>query len=179
MVCSFHSEPCMVLATAGHLGYVISIWCWLSLEYPSHCGNAGASGIRREALTFPRFFPGHSRTHDTALCGPAWATQISHPGSSCPLWFIMHPLPVDMVLFSSSAPFNSGHSLCLCKMSHLQENKAGLYHLAHLLGKAPESVRAVRAKALCSVLGANSLLGMLSFLYYLHRKMRQERVRDI
>lgn len=91
----------------------------------------------------------------------------------------MHPLPLDMVLFSSSAPFNSSHSLCLCKMSHLQENKAGLCYQAHLLGEAPESVRAVRAKALCSVLGANSLLGMLSFLYYLHGKMRQERVRVI
>lgn len=114
MVCNFHGEPCVVLATPGHLGYVISMWCWFSWKTPPSMGIHVLQGSRE------RPWPSRGSSLDTSSaktqpsCGPAWPRQASIQGqavrsdSSCILspltWFsFLHQLLLTQVTGSISS----------------------------------------------------------------------------
>lgn len=132
MVCSFHSESyspgCCRAPRLCHFRMVLIIPGRLLPLCEFRCFRDQEGG-----LDIPYVLP---RTLQNPWHSPLWPSLGKTSQSSrVKLSFLIHHASSPHWHGSSSAPFNSSHSLCLCKMSHLQENEAGLYHLAHL-GKA-------------------------------------------
>lgn len=113
---------------------------------------------------------------------PSWASlaKTSQPSQGKPFRLFHHfPLPLDVALLPSSAPFTSGHRACLPNTSHLLENEAGLGDQAQLLGKPPEPTGTQAAPSFmfsswCKLRACGALFDALFM-----RKTRQQTLRVI